>query len=306
MTKSTGNKKLRPGLKARIAPYKSPLVIVSLLFLVIECFTLLFGLYWAIITSLKSINNFAEDVFGFPWDLKFNNYSMVYKRLYYQIVNEAGYKRIYFPGLFLNSILYATIPEFVGILTFASVSYVVSKFRFAFNKVMTTIVLFVMICPQMGSIGSTITFLRSIGFYDNYYALLYGKIIFADYAFLIWMGTWKGVPSEYMEAAKMDGAGNLRTMLLIMFPLAKVTFAIYVVLGFISAWNNYSIPLITMPSMPNLALALYQFQENSINEISWPTYQMAAAVIVAIPSLVLYCIIEPYLVGNLTMGGIKG
>ena len=58
--------------------------------------------------------------------------------------------------------------------------------------------------------------------------------------------------------------------------------------------------------MPNLALALYQFRENTINAISWPTYRLAACLIVAIPCIILYIIVEPIMVGNLTAGGLKG
>jgi len=292
--------------KFRLKDFKSPLVVFMFVLLVIECASLVYGLYWGFICSLKSINNYMEDVFGWPWEFRWSNYSMIYNKFYYQIFTETGYKRVLFPTLLLNSLLYATLPEFIKVFCFASVAYVVNKYRFKFNKVMTGIVLFTMIFPQAGSIGASLTFLKDIGFYDNYWALLYGNIIFADFQYLIWAGTWQGVDNGYMEAARIDGASELQIMLFIMFPLARVTFMIYLILGFIGGWNNYGIPLITMPSMPNLALALYQFEQNSVNAISWPPFRLAATYLVAIPCVVLYLIVEPYLVGNLTIGGLKG
>lgn len=300
-------KKFGRQAKFRLKDLKSPLIAFMFLLLVFECFTLLYGLYWGFINSLKSINNFMEDPFGTPIKMMWNNYVKVYKYLYYQTwTDEGGYARVAFPTLLLNSILYATLPEFLSVLCYASVAYVVTKYRFWFNKVMTTIVLFVIVFPDVGSIGASLTFLRDIGFYDNYLALLYGCIKFAGYQYLIWAGTWQGIDDGYIEAARLDGASELQIMIQIMFPLARVTFMIYLILGFISGWNNYNYPLITMPSMPNLAIALYQFERNSTNSISWPPYRMAATYITAVPCIILYCIVQPYLVGNITVGGIKG
>lgn len=299
------NKKIGSKLKKLFVPFKNPIVIIAFILLVIECLSLLFALFWALGCSFKSLNDFSENIFGLPQKWKIENYFKVYNNLYFQKFASTGYVRYYFPELFLNTVLYATFPVVVKVVSLATCAYAVSKYNFKFNKVIITTVMFVVIYPGVTSVGQRIQFLKAIGFYDSYWALLYGNIMFADYPFLIWLGTFNGISKEYMEAAKIDGASNLQTMLRIMFPLARTVFAIYLILGFIGAWNDYMIPLQTMPSMPNLAFCLYQFKSNTINEIAWPMYSLAAAIFVAIPCFICYCFISPFLVGNLTMGGVK-
>ena len=293
-------------IKCKFQCFKSPLVVICFIFLLIESFSLIYALLWAVMNSLKSINDFSENLFGFPRQIMFDNYAKVYNKLYYYVRNDAGYQKIYFPQLVLNTILYSVPTTIIYTFSMAMVAYVSVKYRFWFNKVINTIVMFVVVFPGVASLGSRLQFLHRIGFYDNYWALLYGLICFADYNFLIWAGVFKGIPDDYIEAAKIDGAGHYQIMFQIVFPMARVQFAILLVLGFIGRWNDYQTALTTLPSMPNLALALYQFRENTINAISWPTYRLAACLIVAVPCIILYIIVEPIMVGNLTAGGLKG
>jgi ABC-type maltose transport system permease subunit len=109
-----------------------------------------------------------------------------------------------------------------------------------------------------------------------------------------------------MDAAKIDGAGHYRILITIMIPLARVPLLILWVLTFIGCWNSYNTQYTLLPSMPNLSLALWYFQFDVGNAISWPPIQIAASMIVAAPCLILYFTFQKWFVGNLTMGGLKG
>ncbi len=286
--------------------FRSPLLTIGFILILIDCFLLLYGLFWGLMTSLKSINNFAEDMFGLPRQYKWENYQTAMACFYKTIQTGAGYRRVYFFELLGNSLLMATFPVFITLFFNASVAYCCCKIKIGFNKVLHGIVMFVIVFPGVSTLGNRLEFLKTLGFYDNYLALLWGNIAFADYNFLVWYGAFQNVPNDYIEAAKMDGAGNWHVMLGIVFPLVRVQFAILYVLGFIGQWNQYITTLTTMPSMPTLALALYSFRELTTNAVSWPPIQLSACMIVAAPCIVIYCFMSPYLVGNLTVGGLKG
>lgn len=297
------------GLKRIVEFLKRPrnYFVLSLgIFLAVICISYLWMIYYGIITSLKSLNNFAEDMFGFPRNLVTYNYEVAWTRLFYRVpLAEGGYKKVYFPRLFLNTFLISVPPVIISLLTQCLVAYVCSKYRFGFNKVLHLLVVFVFVMPSVNALGQKIMFLKAIGFYDNYWALLYGSIIFADYNFLIFYGAWKGIPSDYMEAAKIDGAGHWYIFWKVMFPLIRTQYLVLFFMGFIAKWKDYMQVMTTMPSWPVLSLALLSFQWDTTAIVSWPTVQMAASMIVGLPCILLYIVIQPILVGNLTMGGLK-
>ena len=276
------------------------------LFLVFICISYAWMIYYGFATSFKSVNDFAENLLGFPRRFVTYNYDIAWTRLFYRIpLAEGGYEKVYFPRLFLNTFLIACPPVLITLFTQSIVSYVCSKYRFGFNKILHLLVVFVFVMPSVNALGQKIMFLKSIGFYDNYWALLYGSIIFADYNFLIFYGSWKGIPNDYVEAAKIDGAGHFYIFFKIMFPLIRTQFIVLFVMAFIAKWKDYMQVMTTMPSWPVLSLALLSFQWDTTTIVAWPTVHMAACMIVSLPCIVLYLVFQPLMVGNLTMGGLK-
>ena len=304
--KNTWGARFNRFLKDKVRHFRSPLVLVSFILLTIECISLILALYWGAITSLKGHVEFRTNLFGLPKVLRTDNYRTAMDHLYKIVVEDGQPRKVMFWELLTNTLLLATFPILVYNISFMTCAYVVNKMDFAFNKVVITLVLWVLVFPGISSLGNSIYFLRRIGFYDSYWARLWGNIQFIDYNFLIWTGAFQGVPNELLDAADIDGAGNWTKMVHIAFPLVRIPFAILFVTGFIGMWNDYTLVLTTMPSMPNLSLALVQFRELTTNVVSRPPIQMAAAFIVCIPCTIIFLIMEPYMVGNLTAGSLKG
>jgi multiple sugar transport system permease protein len=124
--------------------------------------------------------------------------------------------------------------------------------------------------------------------------------------FLIFYGGFKALPMAYSEAAKIDGAGNMDVLVKIILPLVKNTFFTIFILHFIAFWNDYNTPLVYMPSYPTIAYGLYFVTNNSVNGMSATPMRMAASMLMLIPILVLFLTFHKRLLGNLTVGGIKG
>ena len=124
--------------------------------------------------------------------------------------------------------------------------------------------------------------------------------------FLIFYATFKGISWEYAEAAFIDGASHVRVLFTIMIPLAMTSIAAIFLLGFIGNWNNWNVHVIYLPNYPMISYALYYFQNNTINAISNTPCKLAACMIVLAPILVLFLLFRKKLMGNLTIGGLKG
>lgn len=310
-TKNNENKDLLKSVRARtvkkyFAQFKSPFVILLCVWIAVGCISYLLALYWGLMSSLKEVLNYMEDLFGFPRRLAWENYATAFENLFVSIPTDDGRRRVVFLELLYNSVLFSVVASTVPVVSQMLVAYAATKYNFAFNKVLHFSVVMVIVVPPIGSLGTTLQLYRLLRIYDNFFMLMVARISFAGSGFLVWSGVWRGISSEYMDAAKIDGAGHFRILTTIMLPLARVTFTIMWVLCFITNWNSYSMQYTLLPSMPNLSLALWSFQFDVGNAISWPPIQIAAAMVVSLPCLILYISFQELLVGNLTSGGLKG
>ncbi len=284
----------------------SPFNLVMCIVLFVFSTSFIIALLWGLLTSFKGISDYNLNMMGFPKKFKFSNYVTAFSKLSYRVQDGAGSRDVMLFELTWNTILYATIPVFVDVFSHAIVGYAMAKYNFKFNGFINALVVFTMVFPIVNSIGAQITYLKMLGLYDSYAAYVYGKIQCVSMGLLIWRGIFKNIDSAYMEAAMIDGAGHFRTMFSIMFPLARTMFSITLVTNFIAAWNSYEAQLTTMPSMPNLALALFKFQFSTTQAISRIPYQMCAAMLVALPCLIVFICFQKYFIGSLSVGGLKG
>lgn len=287
--------------------FKSPFTVLMFMMLLIQSCTIIFSLYWMFSTSLKSQINFAIDNIGLPSKYMFNNYSKAFSYLSVQIKEGGGYRDVFLMELLWNSLLFAVGHTVINIGSKVLAGYVLSKYRkFWFVRLIQTVIIVVMVVPVVSSLAASLDLNKKMGVYDNFAMLLYTCIAIFDSGTLIFMGAYAGVHNSYIEAAKIDGASNYHIMLSIGIPLIRTVITITAVTTFIGHWNNYMTPYLYLPSMPTMAVALLNFSQSATNAISSEPMQMAAAALVCIPCLVLYFIFQDKMVGNLTMGGLKG
>ena len=157
--------------------------------------------------------------------------------------------------------------------------------------------------PIVGSVVSEIQMAQTIGVYNTIPGMWFLKFGFAGMYTLIFHAMFKGIPNEYMEAAYMDGAGNMAIFSRIMLPLAMNTMSVVFILSFVGFWSDYTTPMYFLPSYPTLALSLLNF--SALSDTT-ETMQMAACVLLCIPSLILFASFTEKFTNNLQVGGIKG
>jgi raffinose/stachyose/melibiose transport system permease protein/N-acetylglucosamine transport system permease protein len=124
--------------------------------------------------------------------------------------------------------------------------------------------------------------------------------------FLIFYATFRSISWEYAEAAFIDGASHTGVLLKLMLPLASVTISAVALLSFIEFWNDWRVNVVYLPSYPLISYALYQFQNNPINEISTVPRKLAGCMLVIAPIMIMFIAFRNKLMGNITIGGLKG
>lgn len=280
---------------------KNPFFLVMFIFCLFYAATLVYALVWGLLTSLKTSGDFYGNLFGLPQQITFANYGAAYKALYMKL----GKTYYYLFDLYFYSFVYAFANTAVGLISTCFCAYLVQKYKCKFSSFIYNLYLVMLVIPIVGNIGANLSYYRMWGVYDSFLGQLFTRISFMGPFFLMY-ASFAAVSDEYMAAASIDGAGHWRTLLQIMFPMIRVTFFISFITQFIPYWNDYMSLIIYLPSYPAVAVALYRFQMSSNQQTSSVTVRMAGTMLVAAPCLVLFVAFKEQLMGNLTLGGLKG
>lgn len=286
-------------------PKWSAFRVVMLGGLLLYAVCLFLPLLWAMITAFKTQSEFRLNIVGLPKNWTWN-FSTIWEEFYIKVTAPEGSRNVYVGELLINSVLYSVGCSFFGTLVPCVTSYLCARYQYKFSKVIYSVVIVVMALPIVGNLPAEISMANSLGIFDQIWGLWLMKAHFLGMYFLVFYNLFRSLPAAYTEAAIIDGAGNWTVMLRVIMPLAKNTFFTVMLINFITYWNDYQTPLIYLPSHPTIALGMYRMSYISISELATIPMRMTAAVFMLVPTLVLFACFHKRLLGNLTMGGIKG
>lgn len=287
----------------------TPTTIILMSVLILYSVSLLLPILWGLSTSLKTDLDFYLNPFWLPdgwfWNWQWSNYSYAFMNFVVKVEAGAGFRIIYMEEMFLYTILYALGCAFFQSFVCCVVAYMVVKFDYFFSKVIYTVVIVAMILPIVGSLPSEIQMSRALGFFDTIWGMWIMKSHFLGMYFLVFHAMFRGIPKEFADAARVDGAGNFQVLFSIMMPLVRNTLFTVILLNFIGYWNDYQVPLIYLPSYPTIAYGLYLFNFSTINSLSTIPMKITGCMIMMLPILIVFLIFRNRLIGNISIGGLK-
>lgn len=292
--------------KNRVKNNLSILLAVIGVLLLLYVVSMLVLFYWSFITSFKGaakdFNIFDRNRgFGFPKEWKISNYVSVFNKMTVSI--NYG-KKVGFWVILVNSLLYALGCAFLKTLIPCLTAYSCARFDFKSSKIVYGIVLITMIVPIVGSLPSELKIAYSLGLYNHIWGLWIMAANMQGLYFFVMYSAFKAMPLGYSEAAKIDGASNAQILLKIALPLIRNLFLTVLLINFVEYWNNYQSPKVYLPDYPTLGFTL--FVKSKSNDLPEKQQLIALAFIVAAPVLALFVAFQNRLMGNLTMGGLKG
>ncbi|MBQ7236078.1 MAG: carbohydrate ABC transporter permease [Clostridia bacterium] len=276
---------------------------------VVYCLSLILPLAWMLMSSVKGDFEFRLDPFGIPNPVYFSNYADILDRLSVTTGKGVTYS---VADMLINSVIYAVGNSFKAVFWTVSVAYVIARFDFKFNRFLYAFGILIMMIPITGTLAASMILQKSLGLYDNMYAHLLVPPVsaFSGLNFMVLHGALRGIPKEYSEAARIDGASEYKIMYGIIIPMILPTCLTIFILSFVGLWNSYSEFLIYFPSTPNLAYGMYYFQYRATagsagNAATMPMI-LAGLTLCMIPSLIIYLSAQKIMRSNFTVGGIKG
>ena len=206
---------------------------------------------------------------------------------------------------FLNSIIIAVFTT-TGVIVFCSmVGYALAKLEFRGRNAIFYIIIFTMTLPfQITLIPNYITMVK-LELVDTYTALII-PFLLNSFAILMFRQAFKSIPQALIDAARIDGCGELRIIFQIIFPNIIPTIITVGILTFMNSWNEVLWPLIvirdqslmTMPQMVTL------FSVGGLAE-SQLGVKLAAAVVLALPIMIAYMFFQKYFIQSMASSGIK-
>jgi len=212
-----------------------------------------------------------------------------------------------------NSIKVSTITMVLSVLVSTFAAYAFSRFRFRGRDATLLTVFLIQVFPNSLTIVATFLLIQEIGNYIPSLGLnSHGGLILVYLGGALGINTWlmKGffdsVPRDLDESAMIDGASNWLIFWRILFPLVRPILAVVGILTFISTYNDYIIALTLLKNtqQQTLAVGLNLFLGEQFSQ-QWGVFA-AGALIGAIPIVVLYLVMQDYIVGGLTAGAVKG
>ena len=272
-------------------------------FLVIYASAILYPYLLAINSAFRDWGSFTDNIFGISkWTL--DNFKQVFVQFNYPVTMPDGTPgAFYFDGLLFNSALYSLGCAAAASICPCIVGYCTAKFPYKFSRFIISMIYVLMGLPIVGTTVSEIQMSQTIGVYNTIPGMWFLKFGFVGLYTLLFHSMYKSLPNEYVEAAYMDGAGNMQIFTRIMVPMGMPTMSVVFILSFVNFWSDYTTPMYFLPSYPTLSLSLLNFAELSTTT---ETMQMAACVLLCIPSLVLFASFTEKFTENLQVGGIKG
>ena len=263
------------------------------LFLISVAVTCVYPLIWMVSASLKTQSTIFSDLSFFPRHPQFMNY--VYA------IKEGDFGRY-----FLNSIIY-TVSVVLGIVVISSMAaYAFSRLRFPGRNIIFAMFLGGMMIPIPGSFVALYVLLNKLHLRNTPigYILCMINVGLSTSIFLL-KTFFDKMPKELEDAARIDGCSKLGIWWNVALPLAKPVLAVVVVFNALNVWNEYVLALIIFDSrkfMP-LQVALQTFQGEFVT--NYPLL-MAGLTITAIPIIILYLLMQKYIIKGVTAGAIVG
>lgn len=276
--------------------YKTKKIVLNTLihlFLISVAITCLYPLLWMIVSSLKSQDMIFKDISLIPRQFHFANYVLAWQ--------EGGFGRN-----FLNSIFYTVAVVFGIVMVSSMAAYAFSRLRFPGSKWLFIMFMAAMMIPIPGSFVALYVLLNKLHLRNTPvgYILCMINVGLSTSIFLL-KTFFDKMPKELEDAARIDGCSKFGLWFHVALPLSKPVLAVVVVFNALAVWNEYILALIIFDNrqfMP-LQVALQTFQGEFVT--NYPLL-MAGLTITALPIILVYLLMQKYIIKGVTQGALVG
>ena len=307
------------------SPLKKPnayrIFSVIAIFVVAVLFT--FPLYWIITGSFKTtaaINAANPELWPSEWvmtnyDRLFSKQSAPLWEIYIpfsSFITVSGKPLLLSAGptcpaairWLLNTVFMAVMAMVLTCVTASMAGYALAKKRFIGRTLVFSLIVAAMALPKQVILIPLLREMSFLNLYDNIWAVIFPTVGWPFGVFLIKQFS-EGVPGEILEAARIDGASELKTFTKIALPMIKPGIGALAIFTFINSWNDYFLQLLMLSNTKVLTISLGIAKLQGENSTDFGII-MAGAALAAVPIIVIFIIFQKYFTKGIAMGAVKG
>ena len=267
-------------------------------------------LYWAILSPLVVVILFPfavmfvtairprDEIFTYPptWgfsEFRWENFSEMWVKTN-------------FGGALMNSIYVSVLATLIALLLAIPAAYAMSRYRFAGKGIYRTFLLMTQMMSPIVLVLGLFRLMMALGLVNNLNSLVITYAAF-NMAFTIWMlqSYFNSIPRDLEEAAWIDGASHLTSLVKIFLPLAVPAMVVAAIFTFINSWNEFVLALTMMRSSEDFTLPVQIYaQVAGRYQVEWH-HVMAATVLATVPVAIVFSWLQRYLIRGMALGAVK-
>ena len=282
--------------------------IFSFVVVLILAFLFTFPLYWIITGAFKSgadIN--AKQTVWWPNEWVPDNFRTLMDKRSAPLFEIFGIQGPTVPAAIrwlLNSVFMSVASMLLTCLTAAMAGYALAKKRFYGRGILFSLIVCAMALPKQVILIPLLREMNSLGLFNTCWAVIFPVVGWPFGVFLLKQFA-EGIPTEMVEACRIDGAGEWRTFTDVMFPMIKPGVGACAIFTFINSWNDYFMQLVMLSSNNNMTISLgiATLQGESSTDYG---LLMAGAALASVPIIIVFLIFQKYFTKGITMGAVKG
>ncbi|MFC3745104.1 carbohydrate ABC transporter permease [Paenibacillus sp. GCM10012306] len=272
-------------------PIKKLRTLLVYLLLIIGVGIMLFPFLWMVATSFK----IPQDVYNLrliPETITFDNYAAIFKKAP-------------FGDWIKNTLIVSLIATATVVIFDTAAGYVLAKFSFAGKQLIFIIIISTIMVPTEMLIIPWYLIANEFGWSDTYWGVLFPSIITAFGIFLM-RQFMDSIPSELLDAARIDGLNEWRILLNIAIPLVKPAIVTLIILTFIGNWNQFIWPLIVLQTEEKFTLpvGIVYFSSELKDTSNWILI-MAGTTVSIVPLILLFLIFQKQIIRGIALSGMK-
>lgn len=255
--------------------------------------TVFFPFFWMAVTSLKT----PPEIIRVPLQVAPDNW-----------LNLANYREVFqrenFVRYLFNTALVASIAALSSLVVSSLAGYGFAKFHFPGRDAFFLAIVAILMVPFQSVVVPLYLWVSRFGLLDTYLGIVAPDLVSVFGVFLMRQAI-EVIPNDYMDAARIDGCGELKIFFKVVLPSVKPAMATLLIIKFMWNWNEFFWPLVVVnsPSMRVVTIGLMSFTNIYFIEYNLLT---AAAVISILPILLIFVTLQRWVVQAVVMSGLKG
>ncbi|MEW9808270.1 carbohydrate ABC transporter permease [Mesorhizobium sp. ZMM04-5] len=260
--------------------------------LVVIALGALYPLLFTIINSLKSRTAYAQDPLGLPDAISLDNYIDTFNRM--QV-----------PQLLFNSVVTTAGGLLLSTVAALFIAYAVTKLRMPGGNLVFLFVISMLVIPSQVVIYPLYETILGLGLGGTYQGLILSYAAFGlPMSTYLLVAYFRAIPDELIEAARLDGAGDMRILFQVLLPVSTPAIAALSILNFVWMWNDLLLPLVIMGGSDKTTLMVGVALVSGQYDVSIPLIS-AGLIVALLPVMIVYLVFQRQILNGAIAGAVK-